>query len=129
MKNDLQYLKTFLFFVVPIFVIHLLVFQIPYFQIISKNFYFSIPFLYLLFTIFSKTIIFIVTKVSQISFDNTGMVFMIATFVKTGICYLILKPVIDIQNNNPEKLNVFLIFICFLTIETLITIRILNKKQ
>ncbi len=79
--------------------------------------------------IFSKTILFIVKKVSETSFDNTGMVFMIASFVKTGIVYFIIKPILDSKDNQIEKLNVFFIFICFLLIETIITVRILNKKQ
>jgi hypothetical protein len=102
---------------------------LPSLSAAQEKFNFSITFLYVLFFIFSKTILFVVKKVSEKSFDNTGMVFMIATFIKTGIVYFMIKPILDSKDNQIEKLNVFFIFICFLLIETIITVRILNKKQ
>lgn len=128
MKNYLLFFKELFFFAFPLFIIHQLVFLLPSLNIAQEKFYFSITFLYVLFFIFSKIILFIVKKVSERSFDNTGMVFMIATFVKAGIVYFIIKPILDSQNNQIEKMNVFFIFICFLLIETIITVRILNKK-
>lgn len=129
MKNYLLFFKELFFLAFPLYVIHCLVFLLPNLNAAQENFYFSITFLYVLFFVFSKTILFIVKKVSEKSFDNTGMVFMLATFVKTGIVYFIIKPILDSQNNQIEKINVFVTFICFLLIETIITVRILNKKQ
>lgn len=129
MKKYLLFFKELFFVAFSLYIIHRLVFLIPTLNAAQENFYFSITFLYVLFFIFSKTILFIVKRVSEKSFDNTGMVFMLATFIKTGIVYFIVKPIIDSQNNQIEKLNVFFIFICFLLIETVITMRILNKKQ
>ena len=129
MKNYLLFFKELFFLAISLYIIHRLVFLLPSLNTAEDSFYFSITFLYLLFFIFSKTILFIVKKVSEKSFDNTGMVFMLTTFIKTGIVYFIIKPILDSQNNQIEKLNVFFIFICFLLIETLITVRILNKKQ
>lgn len=129
MKKYLLFFKELFFVAFSLYIIHCLVFLIPTLNAAQENFYFSITFLYVLFFIFSKTILFIVKRVSEKSFDNTGMVFMLATFIKTGIVYFIVKPIIDSQNNQIEKLNVFFIFICFLLIETVITMRILNKKQ
>lgn len=129
MKKYLLFFKELFFVAFSLYIIHCLVFLIPTLNAAQENFYFSITFLYVLFFIFSKTILFIVKKVSEKSFDNIGMVFMLATFIKTGIVYFIVKPIIDSQNNQIEKLNVFFIFICFLLIETVITMRILNKKQ
>jgi hypothetical protein len=129
MKNNLLFFKELFVIAFPLYIIHRLVFLLPELNIAQETFYFSITFLYVLFFIFSKTILFIVKKVSEKNFDNTGMVFMIATFVKTGIAYFIIKPILVTQNNQIEKLNVFSIFICFLLIETIITMRILNKKQ
>lgn len=128
MKNYLLFFKELFFFAFPLYIIHRLVFLLPSLNAAQENFYFSITFLYVLFFIFSKTILFILKKVSEKSFDNTGMVFMLATFIKTGIIYFIIKPIIDSQNNQIEKMNVFFTFICFLLIETIITVRILNKK-
>jgi len=129
MRNYLSFFKEFFFFSFSLYIIHRLVFLLPSLSVAQESFYFSITFLYVLFFIFSKAILFIVKKVSEKSFDNTGMVFMLVTFIKTGIVYFIVKPIIDSQNNQIEKLNVFFIFICFLLIETVITMRILNKKQ
>lgn len=129
MKNNLLFFKELFLIIFPLYVIHLLVFLMPNLNAAQENFNFSITYLYVLFFVFSKTILFIVKKVSEKSFDNTGMVFMIATSVKTGIVYFIIKPILDSQHNQIEKLNVFSIFVCFLLIETIITARILNKKQ
>lgn len=129
MKNNLLFFKELFVFAFPLYILHRLVFLLPSLNVAQENFYFSITYFYVLFFIFSKTILFIVKKVSETSFDNTGMVFMIASFVKTGIVYFIIKPILDSKDNQIEKLNVFFIFICFLLIETIITVRILNKKQ
>ena len=129
MKNYWLFFKELFFFALSFYIIHRLVFLLPSLNAAQENFYLSITVLYVLFFIFSKTILFIVKKVSEKSFDNTGMVFMMATFIKTGIVYFIIKPILDLKDNQIEKLNVFFIFICFLLIETIITVRILNKKQ
>jgi hypothetical protein len=129
MRNYLLFFKDLFFLAFPLYVVHRLVFLLPSLSPAQENFYFSITFLYVLFFIFSKTILFIVKKVSEKSFDNTGMVFMIATSVKIGIVYFIVRPILVSQQNQIEKFNVFFIFICFLLIETVITMRILNKKQ
>jgi len=129
MRSYLLFFKELFFYSLLIYIIHQLVFLLPSLDKSQEFFYFSITFLYVLFFIFSKTILFIVKKVSEKSFDNTGMVFMMATSIKTGIVYFIVKPIIDSENNQIEKVNVFFIFICFLLIESIITMRILNKKQ
>ncbi len=129
MRNYWLFFKELFFYTISLYVIHRLVFLLPSLNAAQENFYLSITFLYVLFFIFSKTILFIVKKVSEKSFDNTGMVFMIATFIKTGVVYFIIKPILNSQDNQIEKLNVFTTFICFLLIETIITVRILNKKH
>lgn len=129
MKDYLLFFKELFFFAISFFVIHQLVFLIPSLEAAQESFYFSITFLYVLFFIFSKTILFIVKKVSEKSFDNTGMVFMMATSLKIGIVYFMIKPILNLENNQIEKVNIFIIFICFLLIESVITVRILNKKQ
>lgn len=129
MKDYLLFFKELFFFAISFFAIHQLVFLIPSLDAAQESFYFSITFLYVLFFIFSKTILFIVKKVSEKSFDNTGMVFMMATSLKIGIVYFMIKPILNLENNQIEKVNIFIIFICFLLIESVITVRILNKKQ
>ena len=69
-------------------------------------------------------------KVSEKSFDNVGMAFLISTSIKMAISYFILRPILNSPiDNKIEKINFFCIFILFLAIETIITIRLLNKKQ
>ena len=120
----------YLLVVVPVFIIHLLVFQEPTLNKVSQSFYYSIPFLYLLYIVFSKIILFVIVKVSEKNFDNTGMTFLVCTTIKLAVSYFILRPVLKLPTENTiEKVNFFFIFILFLAIETLITIRLLNKKQ
>ena len=97
----------------------------------DTTFYYSIETLYLLFLILSVMVFVVLLKVKERSFDNVGMSFLLSTSIKMIVCYLILKPILQvtIQNNAIEKINFFMMFILFLAIETILTIRILNEKQ
>ncbi len=129
MKNNALFFKQIFFFTLSLFAINRLVFLLPALKQAEEKFHFPIAFLFLLFFVFSSMILFLVKKVSEKSFDNTGMVFMLATFVKTGMVYFIIKPILSLPNNQIEKTNCLIVFMCFLVIETIITIGILNKKQ
>lgn len=111
------------------YLIHKLVFHLLKFN--DTSFLYSMETLYLLFLGMSILIFIVVLKVKQRSFDNTGMSFLLATTAKMGFCYLILKPILQLNthDNSIEKINFFMIFALFLTIETVLTIRILNRKQ
>lgn len=129
MKTYWQYIR-FLLLVLPIFILHYFLFQLPDLKSEEQKFLISIPVLYLVYFILSTIIISIVVKVSKKNFDQVGMTFMILTSVKMGISFFIVRPILSASaENNIEKINFFGIFILFLTIETLITIRLLNKKQ
>lgn len=97
----------------------------------DTTFYYSIETLYLLFLTLSIMVFVVLLKVKERSFDNVGMSFLLSTSIKMIVCYLILKPIlqVSIQNNAIEKKNFFMMFILFLAIETILTIRILNEKQ
>lgn len=129
MKNNILFFKQIFFFTLSLFAINRLVFLLPALQQAEEKFHFPIAFLFLLFFVLSSLILIIVRKVSEKSFDNTGMVFMMATFVKTGMVYFIIKPILSLPNHQIEKTNCLIVFMCFLVIETIITIGILNKKQ
>ncbi|MCB0442939.1 MAG: hypothetical protein KDC50_02715 [Flavobacterium sp.] len=117
-------------YTIPVFIIHLLLFQLPDLKVASQNFYLSIPELYLIYFIFSKIILFVLIQVSKKNFDNVGMTFLVITSVKLAMSYFIVRPILNSTTENTlEKANFFFIFILFLAIETLITIRLLNKKQ
>ncbi|WP_396149477.1 hypothetical protein [Flavobacterium sp.] len=117
-------------YTIPVFIIHVLLFQLPDLKAAAQNFYWSIPVLYLIYFVFSKIILFLLVQVSRKNFDNVGMTFLVITSVKLAITYFIVRPVLNSTTENTiEKANFFFIFILFLAIETLITIRLLNKKQ
>lgn len=129
MKTYWQYVK-FLLLVIPIFILHYFLFQLPDLKNEEQKFLISIPVLYLVYFVLSTIIIIIVIKVSNKNFDQVGMTFMILTSIKMGISFFIVRPILSASDeNNIEKINFFGVFILFLIIETLITIRLLNKKQ
>jgi hypothetical protein len=111
------------------YLIHKIIFYLL--EIKEATFLYSIEMLYLLFLGMSTVIFIILLKVKQRSFDNVGMSFLLSTSVKMVFCYLILKPILRLNthDNSLEKFNFLGIFVLFLTIETVLTIRILNKKQ
>lgn len=128
LKNYKPLLSLALLIVVS-YVIHKVIFYS--FNIDDSAFHYSIEKLYLLFSILSVIVIAILLKVKEYSFDNVGMSFLLSTSVKMVVCYLILRSVLQAssQNSGIEKKNFFAMFILFLAIETILTIRILNKNQ
>lgn len=95
-----------------------------------KQYQFSLEFIYSILSLFSITILIIMLFVNQKNKDIVGMTFMLSTTFKTIICFVIFSAIINSSNQNKiERINFFVVFILFLTIETLITIRLLNKKQ
>ena len=111
------------------YVVHRVAFYLL--DINDATFYYSIETLYMLFLVLSIMVFVILLKVKERSFDNVGMSFLLSTSIKMIVCYLILKPILQVtaQNNAIEKKNFFMMFILFLAIETILTIRILNEKQ
>lgn len=112
-----------------IYLLHKAIFYV--FNIKDNNFEYSLELLYLFFFILSIIIIKILLIVKKKSFDNVGMSFLLATSVKMIFCYLILRPLLQIpKTENPtERINFLVLFIVFLAIETLFTIRLVNEKQ
>lgn len=94
-------------------------------------FHYSLEILYLFFFSFSAIIFMILITIKKRSFDNVGMSFMLATSIKMIFCYLILRPLLHVQKSaDPtERINFFILFIVFLIIETLFTIRLVNEKR
>lgn len=130
MIKSFKFLKTLLSIAIPAFVIHFLIFQIPFLNEKQSTFYYSIPILYLLYFIFSKVTLFILDIIAQKSFENVGFTFLFLTSAQIGLSYLIIKPILESPGDNSiEKWNFFVIMFLFLAIEAFITIRILNKKH
>ena len=109
------------FFLAQHFVLPLVIQQLQY----------SIPQLYVVFTAFSFFILGTLFVVRKNSLNYVGYAFLILTSVKMGVAYFLLRPILAIARNEFyfEKINFFIVFIFFLAIETLLTIRILNNKQ
>jgi hypothetical protein len=129
MKTYWQHLR-FLLYLIPVFILHYFLFQLPSLKNVEQKFLISILVLYLVYFILSAIILIIVVKVSKKNFDQVGMTFMILTSVKMAISFFIVRPILaNSAENDIEKMNFFAVFILFLIIETLITIRLLNKKK
>lgn len=90
----------------------------------------SLEFIYFVFTLFSVVILTTLIIVEKKNKDIVGMTFMLITTFKAALSYFIFSNVISSDNENRiERINFFIVFSIFLTIETLIIIRLLNKKQ
>ena len=111
------------------YILHKIIFYS--FNIDDTAFHYSIEVLYLLFSVLSVIVLAVLLKVKEQSFDNIGMSFLLSTSIKMVVCYLILRPVLQASGLNSiiEKRNFFAMFILFLAMETILTIRILNKNQ
>ena len=137
MNNSLEFKKIFKTYILLLcitisdFIINFLVIIkiVAQEQLLRWNY--SLPYLYILFFIFSFIIMTLLTIVKKKNLDYVGYVFLILTSIKMGISYFILKPILSsaVIDNSLEKKNFFIIFISFLAIETILTIRILNNKQ
>lgn len=96
-----------------------------------QGFHFPIEVVYGFFFVCSLLIILILIKVNEKNIDNVGFTFLLVTFIKMALSYVILSPILNSGNPNvrTEKIDFFIIFALFLTIETIVTVRILNIKQ
>lgn len=115
--------------VVVVYVLHKLFFYV--FKINQEIFYYSLEKLYGMFLMLSVVLIFILIRIKERSFDQLGMSFLLLTTSKIILYYLLLKPILNSSSSDvaTEKMNFFALFIVFLTIETVLTIRMLNEKQ
>jgi len=96
-----------------------------------QGFHFPIEVVYGFFFICSLLIILILIKVNEKNIDNVGFTFLLVTCIKMALSYVILSPILNsgYPNVRTEKIVFFIIFALFLTIETIVTVRILNNKQ
>jgi glucose uptake protein GlcU len=118
-----------LFFAAAAYLVHKMIFSAL--KIEEEHFYYSLETLYVLFFALSISIMFVILKVKERSFDNVGMSFLLATSIKLIVSGIILKPLLQLSNqiDTIQKKNFFAIFILFLAMETILTIRLLNKKE
>ncbi len=96
-----------------------------------QNFHFPIELIYGFFFTCSIVILFLLIIVKTKNIDYVGYTFLLVTFIKMVLSYAILSPILHSGNPNLriERINFFIIFALFLTIETIVTIRLLNNKR
>jgi len=113
------------------FAVHKLLFYFFVPKSFEADFIYSISLLYLFFFFFSSFMVLILDKIKQVSIDNVGYSFLVLTSLKMLIAYIFVRPILELNlpKTPTEKMNFFIIFIYFLAIETVVTIRILNNKQ
>lgn len=106
------------------------VFFLPELKHSYESFHYTLETLYAVFFVFSAVILTILSVVKEKNLDQVGMTFLLITSVKMGGAFFMGKPILaDTNQNLVEKINYFVIFILFLAIETIITIRLLNKEK
>ncbi len=96
-----------------------------------QHFNFSLTTIYTFFLVCSLVIILLLLYVKQKNIDNVGFTFLFATCLKIGISFVLLMPILNskISNIGYEKINFFIVFAIFLSIETVVAVRILNNNQ
>ena len=130
--NKFRPILYLLAFIVIIYILHKVVPQIFLITFNTTNFTYSLEELYGFFSICSLLIMLFVIVVSIKNKDNVGMSFIIMTTLKIILSVIIVRPILHNATSDTiklEKINFFIIFIFFLAIETILTIRILNSKQ
>ena len=114
-----------------VYLIHKLIFFLNEINPNLQGFHFPIEVIYGFFFICSLLIILLLIKVNEKNINNVGFSFLLVTFIKMALSYIVLSPILNSGNPNVRtvKIDFFIIFALFLTIETIVTVRILNNKQ
>jgi len=110
--------------------IHKIIFHFFISASTEENFIYPIYSLYGVFAILSLLIVAVLLKIKKKNMDTVGYAFLLLTSVKMVVAYIFLKPILETSNSKfeIEKISFFIVFIYFLAIETIVTIRILNNK-
>ena len=121
-----------------------IVFELPFIALIvyllhSLFFYFnpnlienpSLEIIYCFFICCSIVILLILVHIRKKNIDQVGNIFILLTSIKIGLALFVMTFIVDkeMKNIGIGKMNFFIVFAVFLTIETIQTIRILNNKQ
>ena len=111
--------------------IHKAIFAFGFPKVTIQSFVYPLELLYLFFGFSSILIVFLLVKINQKNINNVGYTFLLVTSVKMATAYFFLQPILKSKSEfiKIEKMNFFIVFIVFLAIETVVTIKMLNKKQ
>lgn len=124
-------IKKFLLFFIPFsFILFLLQYAVVHFWMPDINFYYapwSISLFLFLTTFFFYTLLVYINGVFS---DKTGYAFLAFGMIKMFAALLFLIPLIrsDLENKVPATLLFFASYFLYLFMETLFSIRLLNKK-
>ena len=96
----------------------------------EKPFVYSLEAIYGFFFLCSAVILLILIRIREKNIDNVGYTFLLLTFAKMGAAYVMLLPIFNSASASAqtEKLNFFIVFAIFLALETVATIRLLNRE-
>ncbi len=112
------------------FIVHWLVFYF-FMNSVGASFQFPLWMLYCFFGGCGTLITFTSIVVKYYSIDSVGQAFLLTTFIEMLLCFAVFYPKLNTGNHElgTERANFIIVFLLFLTIETVVTIRLLNKKQ
>ena len=133
MMNLKQYqsILSLLLFSALTLLVHKCFMYIIGFDQLESQFVYELPRLYAFFFLLSAIILFILIKVNQASNTHVGLTFILLTTFKMGVAFLFLKPILhkNLPHSGIEKANFLVVFLVFLVMETLLTVRLINNKQ
>lgn len=112
------------------FLLHKVIFYF-FFNGFEKQFIFPLHVIYGFFTACCILITAVSVFIKKHSIHSVGQFFMLLTFIEIALCFGVFysglsSPGISISF---EKSNFIIVFLLFLAIETILTIRLLNKNQ
>lgn len=113
------------------FLVHKLAFFFLDYSTIENSFQYTLFQVYSFFLICSIFIVLILIQVKKRDINNVGNGFLLLTLLKIGIAFIFANPIVSSTSKfkEMERMDFFIVFAIFLTIETVVTIRILNNKQ
>ncbi|AWA29230.1 hypothetical protein HYN48_03520 [Flavobacterium magnum] len=96
----------------------------------TADWHYPIVALYGFFSLCSLFIAYILGRTKVKNIDSVGSTFMLLTCIKAVLAYVLLHPVLTSGKMDVEfeKMNFFAVFAIFLTIETVVSVRLLQKK-
>jgi hypothetical protein len=129
-KKNNPYLLVLIAAIVGI-IIHKIIAHFVIAEEFENKFVYSIPTLYGIFGLLSLVIVYLLIQIKANLPNSVGYAFLALTTVKMVLAYVLLRPIVHIHlpKTPAEKACFFMVFIYFLAIETIVTIRILNNKQ
>ena len=129
LKKNIKSIGVLVLIIGIIYLIHKFIFS--FFKYNENGFIYSLEQLYLFFGLFSITIELILIRVKEKNIDIVGNVFLLLTLIKMMVCFAFGSSILKqgIKENSLQKWNFLILFLVFLTIETVLTIIMLNKKE